>query len=871
VTGIVVTLLAGMSARAASVPTASVDILDSGFSPQTTTIGQNGITTFTVDAEDTQSHAVTDDSGMGLYNSGAMTPGNSYSLNLVAAGTYGIVDGTTGNTATVVVPIQVYPDHGSLTTPFSVQWASGGPAAGYVFDVQISRPGQPFVAWQTGVTEHGASFLADAGSGQYKFQARLRNTANGQASGWSPWLSVTVTFASIPSPIGVVTTPNQMLVTTPYCGSAHQVYSVDTSGNTQLFATLPPVANGDCSEDYIDISPGLGGFPAGNIYVTQGPQIYEISPDGSQITLFATIPTMTANGHDGIVFDRVGSFGYDMLVTGHNGYVYKVNSAGVATRIGRVNSEIEGPDVAPYSFGPYGGDVLLAGEGKSEIWAMTPTGRILNVVPYYVAEHVNIVPTSQCTFGNTGGSYAVSDYADNGVVLYNRSMLAGLGGDALVTSEDRGGIDALTPTASGVSESVFEPAEYDPEGSSVVHCPVAGLGQAAALEVTAPTSVGGSDPFTVTVTALDQYGDVAGGYTGTVHFTSTDSGGTLPADYTFQPGDNGSHSFQLTLATPGPQTVTATDTQTGSVTGTANVQVAGPATHLVLAAPSNAAPGIPITVQVTAQDANGVTAGGYSGTVHFTSTGNGATLPSDYTFQPGDEGTHSFPVILSTLGSQTITASDTSSPSITGSTTVKVPSTATHFSLYGFASTTAGGAIKVRVVARDRYNNIAVGYSGTVHFTSSDTIATLPADYTFQPGDSGQHVFTLTLRSAGSQTVTATDTSSAITGGLVQPVSPAAASTLQMSGPEAGALGQPFTVTVTALDRFGNQATGYTGTVHFTSSDPGAVLPSDYSFPPGSGGISTFQATINTAGTQTVTATDTVAGTIKGTISVTAS
>jgi len=300
--------IAGTPAAAAvQQPTASVDILDSGFVPQTTTIGLNGVTTFTVDAADSQSHTVTDGSGMGLFDSGQLSPGSSYNLNLVAAGSYPIVDSTTGNTATVVVPIQVYPDAGTMTTPFNVQWAAAAPPPGYVYDVQISRPGQPFVTWQNGVTSHSATFVADAGSGQYKFQARLRNTANGQSSGWSPWLSVTVTFATIPSPIGVVATPNQLLVTTPYCGSSHQVYSVDSSGNATLFATLPPVASGTCSEDYIDVSPGLGGFPPGYFYVTQGPQIYQISPDGSQVTLFTTIPTMAANGHDGITFDSVAA------------------------------------------------------------------------------------------------------------------------------------------------------------------------------------------------------------------------------------------------------------------------------------------------------------------------------------------------------------------------------------------------------------------------------------------------------------------------------------------------------------------------------------------------------------------------------------
>src|SRR5205823_3454444 len=81
-------------------------------------------------------------------------------------------------------------------------------------------------------------------------------------------------------------------------------------------------------------------------------------------------------------------------------------------------------------------------------------------------------------------------------------------------------------------------------------------------------------PFSVTVTALNGANAVVTGYTGTVHFTSTASG-TLPSDYTFTGGDSGTHTFtnEFTLNTGGAQSITATDTFNGSITGTANVSV----------------------------------------------------------------------------------------------------------------------------------------------------------------------------------------------------------------------------------------------------------------------------------------------------------
>jgi uncharacterized repeat protein (TIGR01451 family) len=83
-----------------------------------------------------------------------------------------------------------------------------------------------------------------------------------------------------------------------------------------------------------------------------------------------------------------------------------------------------------------------------------------------------------------------------------------------------------------------------------------------------------------------------------------------------------------------------------------------------------------------------------------------------------------------------------------------------------------------------------------------------------------------------------------------------------VSAPASATAGQAFSFTVTALDQFNNTATGYTGTIHFTSSDGQAVLPADTTLTNGTGA---FSATLKTAGNQTITATDTVDSSITGT------
>src|SRR5262249_14195281 len=156
----------------------------------------------------------------------------------------------------------------------------------------------------------------------------------------------------------------------------------------------------------------------------------------------------------------------------------------------------------------------------------------------------------------------------------------------------------------------------------------------------------------------------------------------------------------------------------------------------------------------------------------------------------------------------------------------------------------------------------APGYTGTVYFSSSDTQAGLPADYTFTAADHGVHSFSATLRTPGSQSLTATDRmTSSITGSAPVSVVAAAADpflvTTSAASPDIA--GTAFDVTVTVQDVYRNTVTGYTGTVHFTSADPyGPTLPTDYTFTSSDAGVHTFPggAALYTAGTWDVTATD---------------
>src|SRR5207237_2477636 len=113
------------------------------------------------------------------------------------------------------------------------------------------------------------------------------------------------------------------------------------------------------------------------------------------------------------------------------------------------------------------------------------------------------------------------------------------------------------------------------------------------------------------------------------------------------------------------------------------------------------------------------------------------------------------------------------------------------------------------------FGAVADGYVGTVHFTSSDPQAILPADYTFTGAgagkDNGVHTFTATLKTAPVQSITVTDTVTGATGSqtgiVVQPLVPTKFSVTGFPNPTtAGAAGN---FTVAAGDESGNLASVY--------------------------------------------------------------
>jgi hypothetical protein len=95
---------------------------------------------------------------------------------------------------------------------------------------------------------------------------------------------------------------------------------------------------------------------------------------------------------------------------------------------------------------------------------------------------------------------------------------------------------------------------------------------AAGLFMTVTSVAAAGVRFNATVRAVDQFGNNAADYAGTVSLTSTDPAATLPEPYTYGPKDVAQHTFTgIVLRTAGSQRLIATDSngftvQSGPIT-----------------------------------------------------------------------------------------------------------------------------------------------------------------------------------------------------------------------------------------------------------------------------------------------------------------
>jgi hypothetical protein len=369
-----------------------------------------------------------------------------------------------------------------------------------------------------------------------------------------------------------------------------------------------------------------------------------------------------------------------------------------------------------------------------------------------------------------------------------------------------------------------------------------GWTQAVSLNLSGPKSTAAGVSFTITVSAQDRFGQTDTNYNGTLTPSSTDLSAVLPSSITVT---NGKGTFATTLKTIGTQTISVTD---GTNKGSLSITVTpGPAVALVVSGfPKQVSSGMSASVSVTAQDSFGNFASGYDGSVKLTSSDAKAIFATNPITVTNGQGT--VQATLETAGSQSLTATDMQNSALAGSESgiVVQPGPAIAFGLsFTPNPEPAGVPGSLQVMAEDAAGNRATSYNGTIVVTSSDPQAVLPLP---TPLTNGIGLIPVTLETMASQTITATDSANhALTATITVAVTPAVPASIVITVPSAATAGTAVALSVRLLDSKGNPINPLPSLSWSSPSDLKAQLP---------GNVAPFSVTFETAGSQTITATD---------------
>jgi len=277
-------------------------------------------------------------------------------------------------------------------------------------------------------------------------------------------------------PLGdVVWTGAQLLYVAERTGQIDQ--GAPSGGPLRPFVTLPREGE---EVRCVPAPPGQR-FRAGLYCHTAQNNVYRVSADG-RIVLFAKLPERRAS--DGaLAFDTTGRFGYDLLTaTGrsddrHGGAVFAIGPHGTVTKVGSYPGPggAENAAIAPASFGPASGDLLLTTDkarSEGRLLAMDPHGRV-SAIATVRGDGLNslaVLPASRSEGRSSG--VAIADTHSRIAWLVPGAQLRAFAGDVLVAAELRGWIFIVEPEAGGYRtirlETSLTGSQYNLEGATFI-------------------------------------------------------------------------------------------------------------------------------------------------------------------------------------------------------------------------------------------------------------------------------------------------------------------------------------------------------------------------------------------------------------------
>ena len=394
-------------------------------------------------------------------------------------------------------------------------------------------------------------------------------------------------------------------------------------------------------------------------------------------------------------------------------------------------------------------------------------------------------------------------------------------------------------------------------------------------------------PFTVTIRAETNSGQIVGNFNGSVHLAASTGTGTIIPNQA-GPFVNGVWSGSVTLTKASTNvSITASDDVIPPHTGTSNLisVLAGVFQKLQILLPGESPqPGVPpgksgspldqltgvqFIFDVRAVDAywNLITQANDS--IEVTSTDPLANIPNKSKLTNGSV---NLSAIMGTAGTHTISASDITDPNITGdvsSSFLVNPGALDHFEFQTISNQIAGDDFLVQIFASDVAGNPLTGFNGHAKLQATTGLGTItPTEIDFVDGYWNGNV--MLTKAASNVKIICMDFAAIPHTGESNffNVNPGAFTRLQILLPgeqstpgippgKTGTIpvqtaGNAINITVNGIDDWWNPVTTASAIVRLTSTDSSANIPLDAPLVSGSVSFSNFR--FNTPGNWTVTA-----------------
>jgi hypothetical protein len=232
----------------------------------------------------------------------------------------------------------------------------------------------------------------------------------GAATAQAQVLSFTQISTAFTTPIGIDyhQPTNSVVMSVNYAGGVpNNFVRVNLDGSQTGFSTISGLTD---EVKIATVRAGNAGFAAGTLFTGNGldGQIVRINPDGNSfLNPWVTLDPGAGLMRGSLYVDRSGVFGGDVIAATTGGEVWRINSAGVKTKLADVDTHLEGVVTVPNEarYGDLAGKIIAGAENQGRLYVFD--GTVGNSSFYQLTvniEDIDLIPANENFFGVNFGT-----------------------------------------------------------------------------------------------------------------------------------------------------------------------------------------------------------------------------------------------------------------------------------------------------------------------------------------------------------------------------------------------------------------------------------------------------------------------------------